>query len=71
MYYTEQQQQDGEEPGTRGGAGTGLYAALSHLNQVKRTGPGLMSQWLPVIRQEAEEAKENSEPLKENMEGED
>ncbi|XP_014840175.1 PREDICTED: neuron-specific protein family member 1-like [Poecilia mexicana] len=71
MYYTEQQQQDGEEPGARGSAGTGLYAALSHLNQVKRTGPGLMSQWLPVIRQEPEEAKENTEPLKEDMEGED
>ncbi|MEQ2233007.1 hypothetical protein ILYODFUR_017340 [Ilyodon furcidens] len=70
MYYTEQQQQE-EDPGAQRGTNTGLYAALSHLNQVKRTGPGLMSQWLPVIRQGDEEAKESSEPLKEELEGEE
>uniref|UniRef100_A0A3Q3M4W6 Calcyon neuron-specific vesicular protein n=1 Tax=Mastacembelus armatus TaxID=205130 RepID=A0A3Q3M4W6_9TELE len=44
MYYTEQQQQD-----IRGGTNTGLYTALSHLKQVKGTGPELPSPWLPVI----------------------
>ncbi|KAK5605813.1 hypothetical protein CRENBAI_005412 [Crenichthys baileyi] len=71
MYYTEQQQQQEEDPGAQRSTNTGLYAALSHLNQVKRTGPGLMSQWLPVIRQGDEEAKESSEPLKEELEGEE
>ncbi|KAM4750659.1 calcyon neuron-specific vesicular protein isoform 2-T2 [Anableps anableps] len=71
MYYTEQQQQQEEDPGALSSTNTGLYAALSHLNQVKRTGPGMMSQWLPVIRQGTEEAKENSEPLKEELEGEE
>uniref|UniRef100_A0A665WXW0 Neuronal vesicle trafficking-associated protein 1-like n=1 Tax=Echeneis naucrates TaxID=173247 RepID=A0A665WXW0_ECHNA len=37
MYYTEQH------------TDTGLYAALSHLNQVKRPGSELPSPWLPVI----------------------
>uniref|UniRef100_A0A3Q0SN26 Calcyon neuron-specific vesicular protein n=1 Tax=Amphilophus citrinellus TaxID=61819 RepID=A0A3Q0SN26_AMPCI len=46
MYYTEQQKQ---EPGVHGGTNAGLYAALSHLNQVKRSGPELPSPWLPVI----------------------
>ncbi|XP_012722362.2 calcyon neuron-specific vesicular protein [Fundulus heteroclitus] len=70
MYYTEQQQQV-EEPGAHSSTNTGLYAALSHLNQVKGTGAGLMSQWLPVIRQEAGEAKESSEPQKEELEVEE
>nr|XP_033479023.1 calcyon neuron-specific vesicular protein isoform X1 [Epinephelus lanceolatus] len=71
MYYTEQQQQ--EEPGVRGEPNTGLYAALSHLNQVKRTGPELPSPWLPVISalKEAEVAKQGSEPLKGVLEGEE
>ncbi|XP_029912272.1 calcyon neuron-specific vesicular protein [Myripristis murdjan] len=64
MYYTEQQQQ---EPVVRGSANAGLYATLSHLSQVKRTGPELPSPWLPVISalKEAEAAKRGSEPLKE------
>ncbi|XP_026216021.1 calcyon neuron-specific vesicular protein [Anabas testudineus] len=70
MYYTEQQQQ---EPGMHGGTNTGLYAALSHLNQVKGTGPELPSPWLPVISalKEAEVAKQGSEPLKGVLEGEE
>lgn len=70
MYYTEQQQQ---EPGVHGGADTGLYAALSHLNQVKRTGPELPSPWLPVISalKEAEAAKQDSKPPKGVLQGEE
>ncbi|KAI3352968.1 hypothetical protein L3Q82_019541 [Scortum barcoo] len=73
MYYTEQQQQQQEEPGLHGGPNTGLYAALSHFNQVKRTGPELPPPWLPVISalKEAEVAKQGSEQLKEVLEGED
>nr|XP_020474064.1 neuron-specific protein family member 1-like isoform X2 [Monopterus albus] len=41
MYYTEQQQQ--QDPGVHGVASTGLYAALSSLNQRKGTGPELPS----------------------------
>ncbi|XP_023258991.1 neuron-specific protein family member 1-like isoform X1 [Seriola lalandi dorsalis] len=72
MYYTEQQQQQ-QEPGVHGGTDTGLYAALSHLNQVKRTGPELPSPWLPVISalKEAEVAKQVSEPPKGVLEGEE
>ncbi|XP_010766732.1 calcyon neuron-specific vesicular protein [Notothenia coriiceps] len=68
MYYTEQQQQ--EEPGVHGGAG--LYAALSHLNQVKRTGPELPSAWLPVpsALNEAEVTNQRSELLTGEQEGE-
>nr|XP_057938502.1 calcyon neuron-specific vesicular protein [Doryrhamphus excisus]XP_057938512.1 calcyon neuron-specific vesicular protein [Doryrhamphus excisus]XP_057938521.1 calcyon neuron-specific vesicular protein [Doryrhamphus excisus]XP_057938527.1 calcyon neuron-specific vesicular protein [Doryrhamphus excisus] len=46
----------------QGGTNSGLYAALSRLNQVKRTGPGLPSPWLPVIRalKEPDRAKEES-----------
>ncbi|XP_026026133.1 calcyon neuron-specific vesicular protein [Astatotilapia calliptera] len=63
MYYTEQQEQ---EQGVHGGTNAGLYAALSHLNQVKRSGPELPSPWLPVISalKEAEVTKPGSEPLK-------
>ncbi|XP_054865854.1 calcyon neuron-specific vesicular protein isoform X2 [Amphiprion ocellaris] len=70
MYYTEQQQQ--QEPGVHSGTNTGLYAALSHLNQVKRTEPELPSPWLPVISalKEAEVAKQGGEPLKGALEGE-
>ncbi|XP_034094990.1 calcyon neuron-specific vesicular protein isoform X1 [Gymnodraco acuticeps] len=69
MYYTEQQQQQ-EEPGVHGGAG--LYAALSHLNQVKRTGPELPSAWLPVpsALNEAEVTNQRSELLTGEQEGE-
>ncbi|XP_022045172.2 calcyon neuron-specific vesicular protein isoform X2 [Acanthochromis polyacanthus] len=69
MYYTEQQQQ---EPGIHSDTNTGLYAALSHLNQVKRTEAELPSPWLPVISalKEAEVAKQGSEPLKGALEGE-
>ncbi|KAM9362965.1 calcyon neuron-specific vesicular protein [Symphorus nematophorus] len=72
MYYTEQQQQQ-QEPGVHGSTNTGLYAALSHLNQVKRTGPELPPPWLPVITalKEAELAKQGSEPLKGVLEGEE
>ncbi|KAM9856740.1 calcyon neuron-specific vesicular protein [Aulostomus maculatus] len=70
MYYTEQQQ----EHGVHGSSNTGLYAALSHLNQVKKTGPELPSPWLPVISvlKEAEMAKQQGgkEPLK-GVEGEE
>ncbi|XP_036931784.1 calcyon neuron-specific vesicular protein isoform X1 [Acanthopagrus latus] len=71
MYYTEQQQQ--QEPGFHGSANRGLYAALSHLSQVKRTGPELPPPWLPVITamKEAELAKQGSEPLKGAPEGEE
>lgn len=64
MYYTEQQQQ--QESGLHGSTDAGLYAALSHLNQVKRTGPELPPPWLPVITalKEAELAKQGSEPQK-------
>ncbi|XP_051241367.1 calcyon neuron-specific vesicular protein isoform X2 [Dicentrarchus labrax] len=76
MYYTEQQQQQQQqqqEPGLHGGTNTGLYAALSHLNQVQRTGPELPPPWLPVISalKEAELAKQSSEPLKGVLEGEE
>ncbi|GAA6229684.1 neuron-specific protein family member 1-like [Lates japonicus] len=75
MYYTEQQQQEQQqqEPGVHGGTNIGLYAALSHLNQIKRTGPELPSPWLPVISalKEAEVAKQGSEPLKGMLEGEE
>ncbi|XP_070684623.1 calcyon neuron-specific vesicular protein [Pempheris klunzingeri] len=72
MYYTEQQQQQ-QEPGLRSGTNTGLYAALSHLNQVKRTGPELPPPWLPVISalKEADAAKQGSEVLKGVLEGEE
>ncbi|KAM8878838.1 calcyon neuron-specific vesicular protein [Spinachia spinachia] len=71
MYYTEQQEVQG--PGVRGETNAGLYAALSHLNQVKRTGPELPSPWLPVIRalKEAEAAKQSSEQLKGALEREE
>ncbi|KAA8595059.1 hypothetical protein FQN60_012194, partial [Etheostoma spectabile] len=70
MYYTEQQQQG--VPGIHDGANTGLYAALSHLNHVKRTGSELPSPWLPVISalKEAEVAKQGNEPLPGGLEGE-
>ncbi|XP_030594995.1 LOW QUALITY PROTEIN: calcyon neuron-specific vesicular protein [Archocentrus centrarchus] len=70
MYYTEQQKQ---EPGVHGGTNAGLYAALSHLNQVKRSGPELPSPWLPVISalKETEVTKQGSEPLKEGLEGDE
>ncbi|KAM4611757.1 calcyon neuron-specific vesicular protein [Polymixia lowei] len=72
MYYTEEQQQ---EPGARSSASAsaGFYAALSHLNQVKRTGPELPSPWLPVISalKEAKTAKQGSKPLEGVMEGEE
>ncbi|XP_076027155.1 calcyon neuron-specific vesicular protein [Genypterus blacodes] len=70
MYYTEQRQQ---EPGVHGGSSAGLYATLSNLNQVKRTGAALPSPWLPVISalKEAEMAKRGSEPLKGAEEGEE
>ncbi|KAM3865098.1 calcyon neuron-specific vesicular protein [Diretmus argenteus] len=63
MYYTQEQQQG---PGVRGSTSAGLYATLSHLNQVKRTGPEVPSPWLPVIGalKEAEMAKRGSKPLK-------
>ncbi|KAE8300770.1 Neuronal vesicle trafficking-associated protein 1 [Larimichthys crocea] len=69
MYYTEQQQQ--QEPGHHGHTNNGLYAALSHLNQVKRTGPELPPPWLPVITalKEAELAKQG-QPPKGVLEGE-
>uniref|UniRef100_A0A1A7YIK9 Calcyon neuron-specific vesicular protein n=1 Tax=Iconisemion striatum TaxID=60296 RepID=A0A1A7YIK9_9TELE len=76
MYYTDQQQEEEEEeeqggPGARSSSSTntGLYAALSHLNQVKRTGSELPSSWLPVIGA-LEETRGGSEPLKEGPEGE-
>ncbi|MBN3312215.1 NSG1 protein, partial [Atractosteus spatula] len=52
MYYSQQ------EPGARGG----LYTAISHLTQAKKTIPELPSPWLPVINalKEAEKAKEES-----------
>ncbi|KAM7418980.1 hypothetical protein PAMA_016206 [Pampus argenteus] len=70
MYYTEQQQE--QEPGVHGSTNAVLYAALSHLNQVKRNGPELPSPWLPVINalKEAGMAKQGSEPLKGALEGE-
>ena len=49
MYYTEQQQREQPGPEERGTIGAGFYAALSHLNKVKRTRPEMVSPWLPVI----------------------
>ncbi|AWP05953.1 putative neuron-specific protein family member 1-like [Scophthalmus maximus] len=75
MYFTEeqQQQQQQQEPGVHVGTNSGLYAALSHLNHVKRPGPELPSPWLPVISslKEAEAAKQGNEPLKRELEGEE
>ncbi|XP_041838181.1 calcyon neuron-specific vesicular protein [Melanotaenia boesemani] len=65
MYYTEQQ-----EPGIHSSTNTGLYAALSHLNQVKRTEPELPSPWLPVIST-LKETEESSKPLKGVLEEEE
>ncbi|XP_058497328.1 calcyon neuron-specific vesicular protein isoform X2 [Solea solea] len=76
MYFTEQQQQQQQQqqqgPGVHGSISTGLYTALSHLNQVRRPGPELPSPWLPVISalKEAEVAKQGSEALKRKPEGE-
>lgn len=71
MYYTEQQQQP--EPGVRDGSHSGLYAALSHLNQVKGTGPEPQLPWLPVISalKDAEVVKQGSEALKGELEGDE
>ncbi|XP_034544119.1 calcyon neuron-specific vesicular protein [Notolabrus celidotus] len=71
MYYTEQQQQ--QEPGIHGGPNTGLYAALSHLSQMKRAGPELPPPWLPVISalKEAEVDKQGSEAVKRVLQGEE
>uniref|UniRef100_A0AAQ4Q936 Calcyon neuron-specific vesicular protein n=1 Tax=Gasterosteus aculeatus aculeatus TaxID=481459 RepID=A0AAQ4Q936_GASAC len=71
MYYTEQQEE--QDPGVRGGVNAGLYAALSRLNQVKRTGPELPSPWLPVVSapKEAEAAKQSSEQLRGALEREE
>lgn len=77
MYYTEQQQEQQEEqqePGLHGSSSnTGLYSALSHLNQVKRIGPELPPPWLPVISalKEAELAKSDGELPRAVMEGEE
>ncbi|XP_067115962.1 LOW QUALITY PROTEIN: calcyon neuron-specific vesicular protein [Osmerus mordax] len=64
MYYIEQQEPvvHSSAPPTRG-----LYAALGHFTQVKRTSPDLPLPWLPVISalKEAERAKEAVGPLKE------
>ncbi|XP_070844196.1 calcyon neuron-specific vesicular protein [Chaetodon trifascialis] len=72
MYYTEQQQEQ-QEPGLHGSSNTGLYTALSHLSQVKRTGPELPPPWLPVISalKEAELAKQGGESIKGVLEGEE
>ncbi|KAM9770314.1 calcyon neuron-specific vesicular protein isoform 1-T1 [Menidia menidia] len=64
MFYPDQQQQQKEqqqkEPGVHTSTNAGLYAALSHLKEVKRTMPELPSPWLPVISalKETGEAKE-------------
>nr|XP_046264237.1 calcyon neuron-specific vesicular protein isoform X2 [Scatophagus argus] len=80
MYYTEQQQQQQQQeqqqqqqPGLHSSTNTRLYAALSHLNQVKRTGPELPRPWLPVITalKEAELAKQGSELPKGVLQGEE
>ncbi|XP_037111668.1 calcyon neuron-specific vesicular protein [Syngnathus acus] len=50
----------------QGSTNSGLYAALSRLNQVKRTGPEMPSPWLPVIRalKEPDPIKHDSQPVK-------
>lgn len=53
MFYTEQQQQ--QRSGLRAVASGGLYAALSHLNQVKKSEPELPRPWLPVVNAMKEE----------------
>ncbi|XP_017281076.1 calcyon neuron-specific vesicular protein [Kryptolebias marmoratus] len=72
MYYTDQQQQQQhqEKPGLHSSTNTGLYAALSRLNHVKRTGPELPSSWLPAVGalKEDEEAKVGGETLKGGVE---
>ncbi|KAJ3614341.1 hypothetical protein NHX12_017915 [Muraenolepis orangiensis] len=64
MYYTEQQQREQPGPEERGTIGAGFYAALSHLNQVKRTRPEMVSPWFPVIGT----LKEGGGPARESME---
>ncbi|CAL8333684.1 unnamed protein product [Lota lota] len=64
MYYTEQQQREQPGPEERGTIGAGFYAALSHLNKVKRTRPEMVSPWLPVIGT----LKEGGGPARESME---
>ncbi|XP_060923477.1 calcyon neuron-specific vesicular protein [Limanda limanda] len=74
MHFPEQQQQQQDEPGVHSGTDRcTLFAALSHLKQVRRPGPELPSPWLPVISslKEAEVAKQSSELLKRGLEGEE
>ncbi|XP_049575771.1 calcyon neuron-specific vesicular protein [Syngnathus scovelli] len=54
----------------QGSTNSGLYAALSRLNQVKRTGPEMPSPWLPVIRalKEPDLIKHDSQPVKGELE---
>lgn len=70
MYYSEEQQQ--KEPDIHSSPNTGLYTALSHLNQMNRAGPELPPPWLPVISalKEAEAAKEDSEAERGELHGE-
>ncbi|XP_029949684.1 calcyon neuron-specific vesicular protein isoform X2 [Salarias fasciatus] len=80
MFYTEQQQQQQQQQEGVEAAELELstndctrYAALSHLNQVKRTGPVMPSPWLPVIGalKQAEVEKQDGESLKGVLEGEE
>ncbi len=70
MYYTEQQEQQ-QQSGLRDSSNTRLYATLSHLNQVKRSGPEMPAPWLPVITalKEADLAEKGDGPLKGVLEG--
>ncbi|XP_077425873.1 calcyon neuron-specific vesicular protein [Vanacampus margaritifer] len=69
MFSSEQQ----NPADIQGNTNSGLYAALSRLNQVKRTGPELPSPWLPVIRalKETDAIKHDSRPVKGALEGEE
>lgn len=70
MYYTEQQQRAQPGPEERGTIGAGFYAALSHLNQVKRTRPEIVSPWFPVIGTLKEAGGPTRESTEEPLEGE-
>ncbi|XP_061625378.1 calcyon neuron-specific vesicular protein [Phyllopteryx taeniolatus] len=61
--FSSEQQNPADIPGS---ANSGLYAALSRFNQVKRTAPEMPSPWLPVIRvlKETDAAKHDSQPVK-------
>ncbi|XP_019732383.1 calcyon neuron-specific vesicular protein isoform X1 [Hippocampus comes] len=69
MFSSEQQ----NPTDIQGSTNSGLYAALSRLNQVKRAGPEMPSPWLPVIRtlKKIGAVKHDSQTVKGELEGEE